>query len=580
MAAARLNVDVLAIVSEFLTDASDVLAFGLICSSLRPVAIRRLLSMRPISLTDHASLCKFHTFLFVDAPVRAPHIRALHIKNQNPKRLPKVANQAPGFSSLLIDIITLCPQLEYVSLFLDEEDDCTDDAPIIDAIAALKSLRSLSVRGSATSSLDLLHKVRSPLRMLTIDLTFPAALKEFLPRFAPTLQELKLASFRVQGDKIWAVLNLPAPPQSCSIPQYPSVRSLSVGCFTGNPLLHPLEYLFPALDGTLSLGQLDTRVPAYDYDHLRAANQRAQDQCSPSLAHAWKKLDRLVCGDAEMLYVLGLRCPIRLLMLDQCAAHSICYAADALRENPVPRLKLTLRYRRGVFDDPALFSSQLAGTLTHLTLCVAYDNDFRSYRSGICGDADDFAHLLWDDLLARISRTSRCPVPDNILSSLQPLHNLTHLRLVVHSKIYSTVKGPSQWHPAHSGEFVSAVRGSAFDFKGAAASLVRTLPSVRYVFLTTGGNLAKRDGSRRGPFVSYERWDVARAWRVAAGSKPEHDGTTVQDGLKATRTLVELDDGVAETIVRNEELVLSETDEYMFKNGAELSHDILHVPIG
>ena len=51
MLSTRLNVDVLTmIVSEFLNDDSDVLSFTLVCSALRPVANKRLLSMRSISL--------------------------------------------------------------------------------------------------------------------------------------------------------------------------------------------------------------------------------------------------------------------------------------------------------------------------------------------------------------------------------------------------------------------------------------------------------------------------------------------------------------------------------------------------
>ena len=104
-----------------------------------------------------------------------------------------------------------------------------------------------------------------------------------------------------------------------------------------------------------------------------------------------------------------------------------------------------------------------------------------------------------------------------------------------------------------------------------AATLVRVLPSLRYVFLRTSGSLTERDLAVAPPWrasAKHERWDVSRAWRVprhayaSGGANPNH-GAQVEDGSAETNvdlSLVELHGDVADTIVRNEDLVLSETE--------------------
>ncbi|KAI1789278.1 hypothetical protein LXA43DRAFT_589936 [Ganoderma leucocontextum] len=146
--------------------------------------------------------------------------------------------------------------------------------------------------------------------------------------------------------------------------QYAGVRSLCVGGFVGKPLLDHLQYLFPALDDVLSIARLDGRTPEDTYADIRAANQPAQDGEGGGLcSRAWKKVDRVVC-DAPTLYILGLRCPVRLLRLDCCSAHALRYAADALRENPVPRLKVSLLLGDGLRGLNELCGEELAGRLT------------------------------------------------------------------------------------------------------------------------------------------------------------------------------------------------------------------------
>ncbi|KAM5543686.1 hypothetical protein V8D89_002937 [Ganoderma adspersum] len=426
-----------------------------------------------------------------------------------------------------------------------EQGPTDEDEPIVLAITALKSLRSLTVSGWSGDTLRLLRHVSSPIRKLAINSTYvqyPDILEEFLHRFAPALDVLELLYFRVDRGRTSGPLERASGKLDAflSLTQYPAVRSLSVLCFMGTPLVDRLQHLFPALDGTLSLGFFDTLLDTCLIDDVRSANQRAQEG---SAAGVWKKLDRVVC-DAPMLYALGLRCPIRLVMVDKGSADADTahYAAAPLRENPVPRLKLTLACGRGMLD--GIFTPQLAGTLSHLTLCLVHDS--RDGSSGTqAGDADDSV-ALWDDLL------------DIMLTVLRPLHNLTHLRIVVSCKAYTRPGVPAE----SSSSFVASVRGPAFDFAGTAASLVRARPSLQYLFLTTAGSLTDRDrdvAAARPWRATHERWDVSRAWRVAGRASGGAD-TGTQDGT-VNAGLVELHGDVAETIVRNEELVLSETDE-------------------
>ena len=90
----------------------------------------------------------------------------------------------------------------------------------------------------------------------------------------------------------------------------------------------------------------------------------------------WKKLDRVICGP-QMLFVLGLCCPIHLVMLDQCCPRMDRYAIEALRGNPVPRLELTLHLKDRLSLLCRVFSPQLARKLTHLTVCLFYVYEIR-----------------------------------------------------------------------------------------------------------------------------------------------------------------------------------------------------------
>ena len=133
-------------------------------------------------------------------------------------------------------------------------------------------------------------------------------------------------------------------------------------------------------------------------------------------------------------------------------------------------------------------------------------------------------------------------------SSLESLHKLTHLRVIFHCNIYYP---SSQPQPMESSVFTHALCNSGIDLKGCAASLVHLLPALRYVFLTTSATF----GSNR---KVMERWQVDGAWRIA---EPSSDDTSEMQDHDRKRLLVDLEDTVAATIIREEELVLSTADE-------------------
>ena len=104
------------------------------------------------------------------------------------------------------------------------------------------------------------------------------------------------------------------------------------------------------------------------------------------------------------------------------------------------------------------------------------------------------------------------------------------------------------------------------------------------MFLTTGGFLARKHvvpySAKGGPSPSrrssweepYERWYISRGWRVdrdaTTNGRPGAPGGDVGDGVRdldlavdGEPHLVELHAEVADTIIRTEELVLSERDE-------------------
>ncbi|PIL25388.1 hypothetical protein GSI_13278 [Ganoderma sinense ZZ0214-1] len=548
-----LNEDILTVVCDFLSDVSDVLAVSLTCSRFRPIAIRRLLAIRLVLLNGDASIRRFHAFLFADAPARAPLIRALDIQYGSFHH-PLQA----GDATLFMEIVTMCHRLEHVTFGLPSSAMLAGHPNVIDAIASIPNLRSLSISSTAEDALALVRNVRAPLRHLGLWCFYgdpedefnwyPAAFQDTLAHLEPSLEELGFHQLIVDPEKIRELRDSEDPgPLFSSWTQYPAVRSLSVNCFSGRLLLDPLQRLFPALDGRLSVGQVAVDNPEDTLADIRASNQLAQGNRDKnasgdgSRSYAWRKLDSVVSSPVAF-YLLGLRCPIRFVTLDAAdeyygpEAVQRCIA-ESLRESPVPHLALCLVLHDGLAMLSGLPPPEVGGTLTHLTLAL----------DAACHWAPQ-APFGWNELL------------DEIQSSLRPLRELTHLRIVFQSKSPADREPDTDASvPPSLGERLArTLHPSTFDFQVIAVSLVRQLPSLRSLFLTTCGYFTRREHVGAVPVATNELWCVSRAWNVA----PSNTGADGRQG--GERMLVELRDEDAEAIIQREELILPDSYKLWF----------------
>ncbi|KAM5544155.1 hypothetical protein V8D89_002204 [Ganoderma adspersum] len=418
---------------------------------------------------------------------------------------------------------------------------------VIDAIVSIRSLRSLSIESTDAVAVSFISKTCAPLRILDVSSSFqevekvqfcwyPAAFRDSFSRLAPTLQELSFRFLFVDPDIIQEIhredFNRPAPPLS-SWEQYPSLRSLSVRCLVGRLLLEPLQHLFPALDGTFSLALTDLRRPEDTFPDILAINRRRRPR-----PRGWTKLDRVACGPAAF-YILALCCPIRLAIIEGIlgvyAPHlERDWIAVSLRENPVARLTLGLRLDDELVGLDGLFGPEMGATLTHLSLTLETE------KIGRWPDPLPPVGYSWGELL------------DKVLSSLEPLHKLTHLRIIIHSESPEHADSDA-FEPFTPAEyFQRAIHPSIFDYQGTARALARPLPSLQFLSLTTCGRFFLYEEDRD-PITQVlpqpKRWAASRAWSV-----PKRNADAgLQNGEPS---LVELQDEEAEDIIEREELVL------------------------
>ena len=231
MEAPQLNIDVLTIVCEFLTDVSDLLSVSLACSSINVVAVQWLLRTRQVHLKSGASICRFHSFLFADAPARAPYVHALDIDLMWPQ--PEAED-----ATLLLEILASCNGLQHLTIaFRYEAFSIMVDPQFLQTIAAIPSLRSFTVRSQSIDALTVLPQFHAPVRMLGIHSSnipaaarYPAFLQQCIPRaVVQTLEELQLDQFTIElDDNVQALANVILP-SVLDVAPYPAVRSLSVG---------------------------------------------------------------------------------------------------------------------------------------------------------------------------------------------------------------------------------------------------------------------------------------------------------------------------------------------------------------
>lgn len=107
-----------------------------------------------------------------------------------------------------------------------------------------------------------------------------------------------------------------------------------------------------------------------------------------------------------------------------------------------------------------------------------------------------------------------------------------------------------------SDKFMFTAHASSFDFSATSALLISLLPTLRYLFLEADSHLTNTSRGRW-PSAQHKRLDVTHS-RVARGWRVEEPGTeSVEDEESA---LVELNEHVMETVIRNEELLLWDSE--------------------
>lgn len=368
---AQLNFDVLHAICDFIDEVPDVLSYSLTCSALRPIAVERRLNMRTIILDCEDSVRGLYNFIFVDEKRRGPHIRSIAIP---------VDGELPDASEELLDrllaVLASATHAHTLSIYVPHGQLCLFNHPaFLPAIARITSIQELGIMASLAQTNSLLGSTRSALKAFRHDDGFEGGegvdllLLNIAPQLTSTIQEMEISldflrmAFR-----------------SCI--SFPAVRSLSLPVVRELLHLGILLAVFPALDNTLLIHDL---IPNYSDDDLadsRARNHAVQE------TRAWKGLDR-VTATPDMLYALGLTCPIRHLTfrigLNKTSARTLAPSDSnmrALQKYKPTHLALTsicLPDELSSILSRSLFPEDAVSRLTHLIVKADYtDNRVRA----------------------------------------------------------------------------------------------------------------------------------------------------------------------------------------------------------
>ncbi|OJT02341.1 hypothetical protein TRAPUB_7124 [Trametes pubescens] len=529
--AVLLNLDLLGLVCDATDDVSTVLSLSLVSHAVRAVAVKRLLSMGPVMLKDEQTIRAFHQFVFADAESRLPFLRALDISVTN-----IVEEQArQEVVKCLLDLLEGVTRLKCLTLpnprwTLDN----LEDSRIPEAVARISTLRELCLGSDSDEMAAIVRSTRSAscLRVLRLSLSSLSStrgfghgvkigdLDECLIHLAPTLEVLilGLTTGTIQFDTKGA--------------QYPALRSLTTCVESGLTRMDILVHKFPALDGTLDIGSMvgEQQDDEPKQQRIRASNQEEQKRRS------WRHLD-CVRGDVFALFVLGLTCPVRRLMVDGFQGHKKNQLVEILRSSPPTHLKLSVILDHDHEDDDDdkvfqdLFPPEVLPRLTHLVLLFDYavsvhDND---------SDEDDVKSMRWSAMLAEI------------IGSISALH-LTHLRLVVHYSIDMSDED-AEFMP-FSREFVRDTVN--INHQHLATELMHAIPSLEHIFVSTGGEKIKHLFGYYTPKVRTRgRWFAHSAWRNGRG------------GSLVAVTSERRDENVMERMLLDEDMTLSDIDNFL-----------------
>ncbi|TFK82617.1 hypothetical protein K466DRAFT_295261 [Polyporus arcularius HHB13444] len=163
-----LNLDILQATIVFVDEHSDMLTLSLVSSSVRSMAIRRLLSMAPICLLkDEHSIRRFHACLYVDAATRGPYVRSLDIWTYRVRGDPN----RQELKSVLCDILATLPDLRTLSLPRYMYHHRGEDSDLTTTLEQPSTLRELTIDGEVDYAPHTpVEKIRSPLRILRFNI--------------------------------------------------------------------------------------------------------------------------------------------------------------------------------------------------------------------------------------------------------------------------------------------------------------------------------------------------------------------------------------------------------------------------
>ncbi|EIW55174.1 uncharacterized protein TRAVEDRAFT_22936 [Trametes versicolor FP-101664 SS1] len=226
-------------------------------------------------------------------------------------------------------------------------------------------------------------------------------------------------------------------------------------------------------------------------------------------------------GDVPALFVLGLTCPVRYLVVNgPYSAHDTSKLADILRDTTPTHLNMSSNLHHGDDFLTHLFPPEVAPQLTHLVLLLKYRNDqWRNEQS-----IDIVKNMQWNAVLGKI------------IDSIRALR-LTHFRLFVH---YDIDLEENVYYGPYSKDLVLSI--AELDHAHVAAQLMDAVPSLEHVVVSSGGQFEAFPDERHS---KRGRWFAHSAWKRVSGGPPE-----------------KLDEDVMERMLREQDLGLSHRDEF------------------
>ncbi|PIL31140.1 hypothetical protein GSI_05836 [Ganoderma sinense ZZ0214-1] len=522
----RLNFDTLRLICNSITDVSDVLSFALTCSALKADAFQRRLQMSPVILsTGPEAVEKFYSFIMADAAARAPHIYGLRLP-----RLEFTNAIEMTTADRLVAILQRALHLKYLSLSTAGP----EEPQLLAAVVKLSTLQELVLYCGYHEShyTKLLTTLRAPLRHLHIkeilqrEMT-ASFVHNTLSHFAPTLESLELADF-----------TLDMSPSSVTTP-FSALRSLKSTRIYDFDDLALLLRLFPNLDHALVMEYLRPR--STDHPTIRERSKEAQK------VHAWRGLDHVVMGNTMQAFLFALQCPIRVMDLDHTITRSEAeeYLVDVLRHNSPRQLRIILDVSG--CDVAGLFPAEAADRLTHLFLCLSFQLEC---RRGYEGRRD---RQPWHQFL------------DTLVTSVKHLR-LTHLRiLLLYNVLRERGPPPGDVDP----DAVYFARGE--DLHDAGMSFFGKMPTLQYIFLTTGGCTILSTGARAARRTPYEsRWLTSKAWRIT-------DANACESGRDLCPSSTELVGTYLARVISNDEAEAIATREEMQLPGRSRERHIVAI---